>query len=68
MTRAGFAYLPVALELDELRAACEPGGLIDGVHATLPSPGHLERVLVTQHEGALCGVHIDTGAKVSVPA
>jgi hypothetical protein len=68
VTHAGFAYLPVALELDELRVACEPGGLIDGIRATLPSPVRLERVLVTQHDGALRGVHIDTGAEVAVPA
>jgi hypothetical protein len=68
VTHAGFAYLPVALELDELRVACEPGGLIDGIRATLPSPARLERVLVAQHEGALSGVNIDTGAEVAVPA
>jgi hypothetical protein len=68
VVHAGFAYLPVALELDELRVACEPGGLIDGVRVLLASPAHLERVLVTQHDGALCGVHIDTGAEVAVPA
>jgi len=68
VTQAGFAYLPVALDVEELRVSCEPGGLIDGVRATLASPGHLERVLVTQHDGALCGVHIDTGAEVALPA
>ena len=68
LTHAGFAYLPVALTLEELLAACRPGGLIGRARVTLGSPVHLERVLVTQHDGGLRAVHIDTGTEVAVPA
>jgi hypothetical protein len=68
ITQGGFAYLPVALSLDELLVACRPGGLVDPARAILGYPTHLECVLVTNSPGDLRGVHIETGAEVAVPA
>ncbi|MHB8241686.1 MAG: SIR2 family protein [Solirubrobacteraceae bacterium] len=68
LSRRGFAYMPVALSLEELKAACRPGGLIERACVTIPTPASVERVLVTQHEGTLRGVNVDTGAELAVPA
>jgi SIR2-like domain len=68
ITRGGFAYLPVALGLDELRGACRPGGVVDRAKLILGHPSHLECVLVADGPGGLSGVHIETGAEVGVPA
>jgi hypothetical protein len=68
ITRAGFAYLPVALTLEELLAACQPGGTIERARGTLGAPSKIERILVTLQDDVLQGVNADTGAEVVVPA
>ncbi len=67
VTHGGFAYLPVALGLDELLAACRRG-VVDRARVILGHPTHLECVLVANGPGGLRGVHIATGAEVAVPA
>jgi SIR2-like domain len=68
ITRAGFAYLPVALTLEELLAACRPGGTIERARVTLGVPSKIERILVTLQDDVLRGVNADTGAEVVLPA
>jgi hypothetical protein len=64
----GFAYLPTALKLSELRAACRAGGPIERARTVLGHPTGLECVLVSEDSGALRGVHIETGEEIDVPA
>ncbi len=68
ITHRGFAYLPVALDRDELMAACRPGGRIDRPRGILGHPTHLECVLVGGSAADLRGVHIESGAEVVLPA
>jgi hypothetical protein len=64
----GFAYLPTALDLEELLAACRPGGPIDRARTVLGHPAGLECVLVSEDSGTLRGAHIETGEEIDVPA
>jgi hypothetical protein len=64
----GFAYLPTALTVEEVAAACRRGGPIERARTVLSYPTGLECVLVSEDSGAFRGVHIETGEEIDVPA
>ena len=63
----GCAFLPVALDHDELVSAWRSGGPIDHIRRTLGHPAHLDCILVSDGPNGRRGVNIETGKETDVP-